>query len=102
MANLTNQPNLNPSPKQRFMQSPDNISKHRELVESREFQRALDYATLEYQLLLAREVQANPQMAGGQGFKLTGATEFTAVLRTLSEMPRLDRVIPQDNLQHKA
>lgn len=98
----TSKPNLNPSPKERFLESRQNISDHRAMVETRTFQRAIDYSLLQYQIKLTEEISANPQMAGGQAWKLAGVTEFVAMLKTFSETPTIVRRIVTDNLDHKA
>lgn len=95
------QPNLNPTPKTRFRESANNISEHRAMVETRPFQRACDFALLEYQAYLASWVAENPQSAAFAGLKLTGAQEFLTTMRALSESPRLmPKLVPQ-NLDHK-
>lgn len=96
----SNKPNLNPMPGDRFRDSPNSISEHRAMVESRPFQRAVDFAMLEYQAVLAREVQSAPTMAAGQGFKLCGVYEFIAVLKTISETPAIIRPVITGNLDH--
>lgn len=101
IATLPSRPNLNPPPKHRFQESADNISKHREMVESRTFERAIDFALMQYQLLLAAETQRNPGAAAFSGLKATGAVEFVDVLKNLSEMPPIIRNDPPSNLDHK-
>lgn len=93
--------NLNPSAKTRFQESNQNISDHRAMVESRAFQRACDFALMEYQGQLALVSSENPQLSGAVGLKLAGANEFLMTMRLLSEAPRLiPRRVP-DNLDHK-
>ena len=75
----------NPSPKTRFQESIDNISKHRDLIEMREFQRASDFAMLQYQLELANAANGNVNLAAAAHMKLCGAQEFLLVLRNLGE-----------------
>lgn len=92
-------PNItNPTPKQSFQESSDNISKHREMIVSRSFERGIQYALSEYQLFLSR---ANPNEAMLSHFKHVGAQEFIAVLRNLAEKPQPIVVVPKpsDNLQ---
>lgn len=92
-------PNLNPSPKTRFRESGDNISKHKALLEMREFDRAIDYAFMQYQAdLAARCADANGAMA--MGLKLCGAHEFVQTLRTLTEVAKVLPVPQDDNLRH--
>lgn len=75
----------NPSPKTRFQESIDNISKHRDLIQTREFQRASDYAMLQYQVELAGQTNGNVNLAAAAHMKLCGAQEFMLVLRNLGE-----------------
>lgn len=89
---------LNPSPKTRFQQSADNVSKHRALVDSNEFQRACDFALMQYQAELSSR-PVDMQIAAGSFFKLTGAQEFLQTLRMLSEAPMIRPVVDQDNLK---
>lgn len=75
---------INPSPKTRFQQSADNIKKHRELVDSNEFQRGCDFALLQYQTKLASQ-QVDGQLAAASHFKVLGVLEFLQEFRFLSE-----------------
>ena len=95
------QPNFTPSPKLRFRLSGDNIKKHHELLELREFDRALDFAMLEYQHQLA----LNTRDANGAceaGYKMKGVQEFVYLLKTLSEEQKVNPVIVPSNLDHRA
>lgn len=95
-------PNVNPTPRARFQESADNISKHRALIESREAQRAFDFAQLEYAAYLAQMVTDNPQSAAFAGLKLSGMMEFASVFKNLGEQPV--RIVParSENLDHSA
>lgn len=98
---LTRQPvNTNPSPKARFRESTQNITAHRDMLQSPEFERALDFAALEYQLqAAARVTDGNGALA--LGYKLLGVQEFISTLKMLSEVPQpMPRTIDQ-NLDHK-
>lgn len=89
---------LNPSPKLRFMQSPDNIKKHRDMIDSNEFQRACDFALLQYQSQLS---MTTVDMAGAaaNNFKMLGAQELLQTMRLLGEsVPRVTKTDP-DNLK---
>lgn len=87
---------INPTPKTRFQLSNDNITKHRTMIDSREFMRASDFALLEY-MNRCRKNETNPTVLG---LKLVGAQEFLDELKLLSEklelkpLPRVD-----DNLK---
>lgn len=72
------------------------------MMETREFERGLDFALMEYQAQLAMECSANPlQMGGVTGLKLTGAHEFIQTLKLLSEKPSISRPVVTQNLDHK-
>jgi hypothetical protein len=86
---------VNPLPKARFQTSPDNITKHRDLVDRNEFQRGCDFALLEYQAELC-DKENNPTVVG---LKIAGAQEFLKVFRLLSEKAQLKPIPrPNDNL----
>lgn len=90
----------NPTPKARFQESVDNVKKHRDLVQLREFERACDFALLQYQANLSK-VPLNE--ASATHFRLIGASEFIQVLRNLSESAELPtRVMQSENLDHRA
>lgn len=90
----------NPTPKQRFMESADNISRHRSMIDSREFQRGLDFALLEYQHQCMRLVN-EPNSAASMGLRLRGVYEFLDVFRLLGEnvkitaVPRVQDSLPE-------
>lgn len=102
IASTPKPPNLNPLPKSRFRESPNNISEHRTMVESRPFARAVDFALLQYQALVTQTVSENPNLASVAGFKLTGAAEFVQTLKTLSEEIRIAPRAEVANLDHRA
>lgn len=98
---MQTQPVTNPTPKARFMESNDSCSKHRTMIDSNEFQRAADFAMLEYQARIA--TQTEPQAAAVMGLKVMGALEFLQTLRNLAEpAQRVIPLRPQDNLNHNA
>lgn len=95
--------NVNPTPRARFQDSKDNVSKHRDLIASREFERAIDFALAEYQRIMAAgPVDSNPQLALAGHYKQMGAVEFVHVLRNLAEPPPLPPTRVSDQLDHKA
>lgn len=86
-------PNL--TPKARFQLSGDSISKHRQMVDSREFERGLDFALLQYQADCCLR-ENNPTVLG---LKIVGAQEFAKTLRLLSEKEEIKLPPPvQTNL----
>jgi len=92
---------INLSPKGRFLQSNDNVSRHRAMLETREFERADASAMLQYCAMIAESVKdANTALAAG--FKLQGAFEHAHTFRLLSEEPpRPATPVTRDNLDHK-
>jgi hypothetical protein len=92
-------PLTNPQPKQRFQNSGDNVSRHRDMIDSTEFQRAADFGMLQYAAYLGSQVSdGNSAMA--VGFQLKGAHDFLMTLRNISEAPALPARIPSSNLDH--
>jgi hypothetical protein len=90
-----------PSPKARFQESADNVSKHRDLIQMKEFQRASDYALLQYAARLQHDTEGNLNAAAAAHLKMTGAQEFLATFRNLSESVELpSRRIETPNLDH--
>lgn len=83
----TTKPVINPTPKTRFQESGQNIGSHRDMVDSQVFQRAIDFAVMEYTRQLATNTAQDSQRAAVNGFKQAGAMEFIDVLRNLSESP---------------
>ena len=93
-------PTSNPSPKQRFQQSGDNVGKHRNLIDLADFQRSVDFAMLEYQATLARRV-VDERSALMAGVKLQGALEFLQEFRLLSENPKIEPLPAAPSLNHR-
>lgn len=91
-----------PLPKVRFQESKDNVTKHRDLVASREFERAIDYALLQYQASLAATVTQDFNGMASMGLRLMGAQEFVRTLRMLAESASLPDTKVTDNLNHRA
>lgn len=85
------------------MASPDNITKHREMVDSREFERAIDFGLMQYQQRLAFTLadETNSNAAAAAALKMKGAMEFVTELRMLGEAPRpIPTPARGDNLNH--
>ena len=94
---MNSQPLTNPSPKQRFHETPANIHGHRSLVDLPQFEHSNDAAMLQYCAALAQKVtDGNSAMVAG--FKLQGALEFAQTFRMLSEQPRVQAPTISDNL----
>jgi len=91
--------NPNQQPKARFQASPDNIKKHRDLVDSREFERGADFALLQYvQSIKGTIVDGTSAMAAG--FKIYGAVELLEQMKTLAEKATIQAPVPTGNLDH--
>jgi hypothetical protein len=94
-----NQPVINPSPKTRFMRTAEHCSKHRALVDLHEFERASDYAMLEYAARLSATTE--PALASVTALKIQGAHEFLQTFRNLAEpAARFSAPVISDNLNH--
>lgn len=93
-------PTLNPTPKQRFIQSTAIVSAHRNLMQSDQLRMSLDFALLEYQRRVSET--SNPDMNGAVAghFRMLGAQEFINTLIMLAETPVIPTVKPQGNLDH--
>jgi hypothetical protein len=76
-----------------FMSSGNNISAHRKMIESPEFQRAIDYAKSHYTRALhasAPKAMDSPNFASGAAMsfeRIQGMEDFIHILFTLSETP---------------
>jgi hypothetical protein len=92
-------PNVNPSPRQRFQESSQSISHHRELIQRNEFQRALDYAVLHMQWVMAKQEFKDFNGVAANQMKMVGVHEFIAIFKTLAEPPPTAiGIIDRDNL----
>jgi hypothetical protein len=98
--------NLNPSPKQVFMSSGDNISKHRKLLEDPAFERGVFFAKAQYIRRLHEIAPPNldaPSFATAAAMcfeRIQGMEDFIDVLFKLSEstpLPQRSKV--SDNLE---
>jgi hypothetical protein len=94
--------NTNPTPKARFQESADNIKRHRELISSREFMRAIEFATLEMSRQITLQSKADNMTAIALHFQQVGAELFVNVLMNLSEKVELPAKMPAQNLDHRA
>lgn len=93
----------NPSPKARFQESQDNIKRHRDMLQSREFERACDFSLLQYTSRLQSQTDGNLNAAAAAHLRLTGALEFLAVFRNLAESYEVSsRNTESSNLDHSA
>lgn len=96
---MPSNPITNPTPKQRFQESGENISRHRDLIATKEFVRGCDFALLQYQAELALRT-ADATNAASNHFKMMGALEFLQTLRLLAEMPVRVAQTPSKELNH--
>ena len=91
---------INLSPKSRFQQSNENVSRHRAMLETREFERANDFSLVQYCAALSESVK-DMNSAAIAGLKLQGAFEFAHTFRNLGEMPPVAKApVIKDNLRH--
>lgn len=99
-------PNPNPTPKQQFLESSNNISSHRKMVDSSEFRRAIDYASRHYVKSLTGIAppdltSPNHVIASGMCFqRIQGMHDFITVLINLSETPPPRSAKQGDNLEN--
>lgn len=94
-------PTPNASPKQRFMEVESNISKHRDMVGTREFERGTDFAILHYHARLTAS-PATADAAMINGLKLQGAAEYLLELKMLAESPKAAAPKVVETLDFKA
>lgn len=87
------------TPRQRFKESQSNLADHRRMVESDAFERAADYALMEYTMILGRTPEG---LAAAAHFKSVGAQEFLLILKTLAETPQIPRGTAPASLNHDA
>jgi len=91
----------NPSPKSRFQETPNHVQHHRDMIASAAFERAADYAMLQYSSRLALQMN-NPTFNdyATMGVKITGAKEYLQELRMLAESASVKQTVVHDNLEH--
>lgn len=99
---MNNGPLINPSPKQKFQQTPANIHAHRELMQNDDFERGVEAALLEYQSLLSRTDPFNFNQCAAAHLRIQGAQEFLHQLRHLAEQPKVMPSVMPQNLDHTA
>lgn len=98
---------FNPSPKNRFRNSPAPvISKHRDLVSSDQFDMTSDFAMLELVKNIVSQGETNPTNpnAAIAGFyRIMGAHELLSAMKTLAEAPTVTKAESTPaNLDHRA
>lgn len=82
--------------------SNDSVSKHRDMVGSREFERGTDFALLQYAGLLSTQIK-DGESAMAAGYKLQAAVEFYQTLKLLAETPKAPPLtVVNDNLDHRS
>lgn len=88
-------PNVNPSPKQRFLDYKPFVDAHRDLIPRPELQRGIDFALQEMVWeMTASDVDGNT--AARNHYMLKGAREFVRVLKNLAERPMLPKRMASD------
>lgn len=92
---------VNAAPRARFQLSGQNISKHRDMIETTEFQRGTDFAMLDIAAFLASTVK-DDESAKAAGHALRGAHEFLYRLKMLAEIPKATpKSADMGNLSHE-
>jgi hypothetical protein len=92
---------VNLAARQRFQLSPDNLRKHRDMIETHEFQRGTDFAMLDTAAFLAATVK-DDESAKAAGHALRGAHEFLYRLKMLAEVPKSQpKIVDMGNLNHE-
>jgi len=81
-------PNVNPTPKARFLAYAPFVNSHRDLIAKPELQRAIDYALLERLNELAAAT-VDGSSAAARFYQLQGAVEFATCMKKLSEQPHI-------------
>lgn len=93
--------NINPSPRQRFQLKAENIRAHRAIIEKDEFQRSLDHALMQYQLMLVVDAKDGNSAAAAH-YKMQGVLEFLHQFKYLAEQVVPERRKLPDQLDYKA
>lgn len=92
------QPEYNPSPRARYQAGLGNLTAHKSLLEITAFDRAVDFALMQYVSDLSEQA-AQAADAVSVGYRLKGAKEFISVLKTLAAQPKQTTRTPiTDNL----
>jgi hypothetical protein len=89
----------NPTPKERLMEIPNAIAKHRDLVSSNEFIRGADFTMLQYGMILSNQT-TNTDSAVVSGLKMQGAIEFLTVFRMIAEPIQMPKPTVMEGLDH--
>ncbi len=87
----------NLTPKQRFQLDANALSRHRDLIASDDFKRAVDTAMLQYQIDLTVQCK-DPNAAMRVGLCMLGAQELISVIRQLAETSVAVKRTVNDNL----
>ncbi len=93
------EPIRNPTPKQRYMMNVTFLKDHHAILDHPGFDRACDYALLQYQRQLTSNT-SDAITASAAGFRMQGAMEFLMVLKNLGDSSPVPTRRPDDNLQH--
>jgi len=92
----------NTTPKFRFIESGNNVTQHRKMVDQPEFQRACDFAMLSFSLAVSQTPITQEELSlGAAGLKLRGAQDFLSIFRNLSEQPKVPSNIVPVGLNHR-
>jgi hypothetical protein len=89
--------NYNPTAKQRFRESADNISRHKALLEMHEYERARDFSQLEYLQQVAQSIR-DTNSALAAGYKLQAVFEYQNTFQRLHDQATVSPTMMNDNL----
>ena len=92
----------NPTPKQKFAETPMRVSRHRQLIESEAFDQAADAAMPEYERQLSMVPFDNFNACAAAHLRKVGAHEFLQTFRNLCETPTTPMIKLNDNLDHRS
>jgi len=86
------------SPKERFLQSKDDVAFLARVTEQPQFQRAIDHALLQQGYISGES--ARGEDAEARFHRQAGGREFANIFMSLWEMPKPASPSPDGNLQH--
>ena len=93
-------PNVNPSPRAKFLAIKACVDAHRNLIERQDFNLALEYAERQY-LWEKAATNGTANDAAANFYKFQGVHEFIRILKTLAEQPRPLPVADAGGISHE-
>jgi len=92
---------INASPKAILIQDATRVKAHKLLVQNETFTSGVDASLLQYQRYLGQKDVESSEAAANH-YKMVGAMEFVAVLKTLAETPQIPKAANIATLDHRA